>query len=115
MLVLSGHVDPGENELQTALRETQEEAGLTEEHFCMIDGAAFKKVLNYQVRGEPKQVVYWLAELKKPDTPVVLSDEHVGYKWLKLAEALEHAKYQDMQETLKEAEGFISGTPRSDL
>ncbi|XP_019640473.1 PREDICTED: uncharacterized protein LOC109482222 [Branchiostoma belcheri] len=80
-----GHVDPGESDLQTALRETQEEAGLSAEHFHIMEN--FKKVLEYNVRGKPKTVIYWLAELKNSDTPVVLSDEHQKYEWLGLEEA----------------------------
>merc|ERR1712243_410538 len=47
-----GHVDPGEDDMTTALRETQEEAGLANDHFSIVDG--FKKELRYEVRGRPK-------------------------------------------------------------
>ena len=38
-----GHVDPGENELQAAFRETEEEAGLHKKDICVIEG--FESVL----------------------------------------------------------------------
>lgn len=100
-----GHVDPGESELQTALRETQEEAGLSEQAFNVF--SEFKHTLNYEVRGKPKRVVYWLAELKDPNCPIVLSHEHQKFVWEPLERALETSGYSDMQKLLKEADNFI--------
>ncbi|XP_015683820.1 bis(5'-nucleosyl)-tetraphosphatase [asymmetrical] [Protobothrops mucrosquamatus] len=101
-----GHVDPGEDDLRTALRETQEEAGLASTQFSILEG--FKKELNYVVRGKPKTVVYWLAELKDRDTEIKLSSEHQGFRWLSLTEACRLADYEDMQGTLREADHFLS-------
>lgn len=102
----SGHVDPGETELQTALRETEEEAGLKESDFTMY--TEFQRTLNYEVQGKPKRVVYWLSELKNPNTPVTLSDEHIDFKWLNLPQALNYVeKYKDFQQVLNDADTFI--------
>lgn len=101
----TGHVDPGESELQTALRETQEEAGLSEQMFNVF--SEFKHTLNYQVKGKPKRVVYWLAELKDPNCPIVLSHEHQKFVWEPLERALEVSGYSDMQKLLKEADNVI--------
>ncbi|XP_058027956.1 bis(5'-nucleosyl)-tetraphosphatase [asymmetrical] [Ahaetulla prasina] len=101
-----GHVDPGEDDLRTALRETQEEAGLASTQFTIQEG--FKKELNYVVRGKPKTVVYWLAELKDQDTEIKLSSEHRAFRWLSLSEACRLAEYEDMQSTLREAHLFLS-------
>lgn len=100
-----GHVDPGESELQTALRETQEEAGLSEQMFNVF--SEFKHTLNYEVKGKPKRVVYWLAELKDPNCPIILSHEHQKFVWEPLEKALEISGYSDMQKLLKEADNFI--------
>lgn len=97
----SGHVDPGEDDLATALRETKEEAGLGAEHLRVIDG--FVQELHYEVRGRPKEVLYWLAELRDPRTAVTLSDEHQDYRWAKLDEACALARYKDLQDTLRAA------------
>ena len=91
--------------MQTALRETQEEAGFTKDQFRILDG--FKKTLHYEVRGKPKRVVYWLAELSNPESPVILSDEHQGFEWAELKRAMQLAEYQDLQETLRDADQFI--------
>ena len=97
----SGHVDPGEDDLTTALRETREEAGLGVEHLQVIDG--FLQELRYEVRGRPKEVLYWLAELRDPGTTVTLSDEHQDYRWARLEEACTLARYKDLQDTLRAA------------
>ncbi|XP_068107792.1 bis(5'-nucleosyl)-tetraphosphatase [asymmetrical] isoform X2 [Hyperolius riggenbachi] len=102
-----GHVDPGEDDMTTALRETEEEAGLQSNQFRVLDG--FRKELNYNVNNKPKTVIYWLAELKDPDTSVKLSHEHQDFRWLPVQEACACAGYQDMQETLTEAYQFLTG------
>ncbi|XP_068958012.1 bis(5'-nucleosyl)-tetraphosphatase [asymmetrical] isoform X3 [Petaurus breviceps papuanus] len=56
-----GHVDPGESDLETAFRETREEAGLDASQLKIIEG--FKSELNYVVNSKPKTVIYWLAEM----------------------------------------------------
>ncbi|XP_061469316.1 bis(5'-nucleosyl)-tetraphosphatase [asymmetrical] isoform X2 [Rhineura floridana] len=100
-----GHVDPGEDDRQTALRETQEEAGLDSTHFTIVDG--FKKELSYNVNGKPKTVIYWLAEMKDSNTEVRLSSEHQAFCWLTLSEACKLAKYEEMQSAFKEAHHFL--------
>lgn len=96
-----GHVDPGEDDLTTALRETREEAGLAEEHLRVVED--FVQKLHYNVRGRPKDVWYWLAELKDPTISVTLSNEHQAYRWAQLEEACTLAQYKDLQDTLRAA------------
>ncbi|XP_034172773.2 purine phosphoribosyltransferase family protein Apf [Osmia lignaria lignaria] len=93
-----GHVDPGESDMETALRETEEEAGFIASDLKIFNDA--KQELKYEVKGKPKIVVYWLAELLNPDKPVRLSHEHQAFKWLPLEEACSVAKYEDMQKML---------------
>ncbi|MEE6457763.1 hypothetical protein FKM82_000027 [Ascaphus truei] len=100
-----GHVDPGEEDITTALRETEEEAGLHASQFSLLEG--FRKELNYNVRKKPKTVIYWLAELKDFHTPVTLSSEHQDFRWLPLQEACDYVGYQEMQDALKEANQFL--------
>lgn len=104
--ILLGHVDRGEtNEMTTALRETREESGLTENDFKVIDDSM--KELNYPVKGRPKRVLYWLAKLINDQAQVKLSDEHTEYKWLQLKEACEHVKYNDTITLLEYYESLI--------
>ncbi|CAH0590113.1 unnamed protein product [Chrysodeixis includens] len=95
-----GHVDPGESDWITALRETKEEAGLSEKELDVYKNIS--KELNYEVGGKPKVVVYWLAKLKNPETKVTLSDEHQDLKWLPLEEAQEISGFDDMNLLLAE-------------
>ncbi|KAI5642929.1 NUDIX domain-containing protein [Phthorimaea operculella] len=95
-----GHVDPGESDWVTALRETKEEAGLSENELEIYKDIS--KTLNYEVKGKPKVVVYWLAKLRDPEHPVTLSDEHQDLKWLVLKDAQKIAGYEDMQKLLEE-------------
>lgn len=101
-----GHVDPGESDRETALRETQEEAGLKSQDFSLLED--FRKELKYTVKGnKPKTVVYWLAELSDPKSSVTLSEEHQDYRWLPLQEACSLAAFPEMIKVLKESEDHI--------
>ena len=90
----------------TYCRETEEEASLKPDALQLVKD--FKKVLQYEVKGKPKTVIYWLAEVKDPSAPVKLSEEHQAFRWLPVEEACKMAAYQDMQELLREAEEFLT-------
>ena len=105
-------MDPGEEEFETALRETKEEAGLSREQLHVYD--EFRKVLMYNVKGRPKKVIYWLSELKDPHTPITLSDEHQAYEWMNLESTLSYAQYPDLQVLIKEADSFIKTQCKAD-
>lgn len=60
------------------------------------------KTLNYEVKGKPKVVIYWLAKLKNTEQEVKLSDEHQDLKWLGLHEAQELSGFNDMKQLLAE-------------
>ncbi|KAG7301641.1 hypothetical protein JYU34_014617 [Plutella xylostella] len=93
-----GHVDPGESDWETALRETKEEAGLSEQNLEIYKDIS--KTLAYKVNGKPKTVVYWLAKLKDPDQKVTLSDEHQDLKWLEMKQAQDISGFEDMKNLL---------------
>ena len=103
-----GHVDPGEDDWTTALRETEEEAGLREADLDVVPD--FKVELRYTAvtsqRGRHEKVVtYWLAGLRQPEkTEVRLSEEHTELRWLPLQEACELAKFEDMRGALNKCE-----------
>lgn len=100
-----GHVDPGENDLQSAFRETEEEAGLKEKDLAVIEG--FEKVSKYKVNNRPKTVIYWAAELRNTSCPVVISDEHIDYRWAGLAEACTLGAFPEMVSILQECDSFL--------
>nr|XP_006626761.1 PREDICTED: bis(5'-nucleosyl)-tetraphosphatase [asymmetrical] [Lepisosteus oculatus]XP_015217875.1 PREDICTED: bis(5'-nucleosyl)-tetraphosphatase [asymmetrical] [Lepisosteus oculatus] len=101
-----GHVDPGEDDMTAALRETEEEAGLGPAQLRLVDG--YRRELRYEVRGRAKTVVYWLAELRDPGAAVRLSREHQDYRWLGLEQACRLAGHTDMQDALRAAHHFLS-------
>ena len=98
-------MDPGEDELQTAKRETQEEAGLTPADYTILEH--YDVTLNYTVNNRPKRVVYWLGELTDINKPITLSDEHQDYKWLALDEAKHYADYADLQKAFDGCDAHI--------
>ena len=106
-----GGVEKGESELQTVLREVEEESGLKD--LEIVPG--FRKVVEYFYRRDGKnihkQVVYMLGNTK--DGKVKISFEHQGYGWFPYNEALEKASYENSKITLTEAEKFIRARPRS--
>lgn len=100
-----GHVDPGENDLQTAYRETLEEAGMNEKHLHIHEDMKFE--LQYLVSDQMKTTVYWLAKLKDIAAPVKLSDEHQDFKWAGVDEACKLVVYDDMQKVLRDSQEYL--------
>jgi bis(5'-nucleosidyl)-tetraphosphatase len=109
-----GHLDIGENDLEAAIRETKEEAGLRENEFNLIDN--FKIELNYVSRkGVSKTVWYWIAEIKNPNATIVLSSSHKHYRWLKLQDAIDFVKYDSVKNGLKLANEFLKNRKVKEL
>ena len=106
-----GGVEKGESELQTAVREVEEESGITDLSF--IPG--FRKVIEYFYRREGKnihkQVVYLLASTG--DGSVKISFEHQGFGWFPYHEALLKASYDNSKKTLTEAEQYVQKQART--
>ena len=93
--------------MQTALRETQEEAGFNKEDLKIHPD---KKIeLKYDVRGRMKTVVYFVGEVTS-NKEVVLSKEHTEYKWLGIEDACQYAKYKDMQGALREVHVYVGSS-----
>ena len=102
-----GGVEKGESELQTVMREVEEETGMGTIEIV----AGFRKVIEYFYRRDGKnihkQVVYLLA--KTDDEAVKISFEHQGFGWFPYREALDRASYDNSKLTLAEAEKFVKG------
>jgi 8-oxo-dGTP pyrophosphatase MutT (NUDIX family) len=96
-----GHADAGEDDLSTALRETREETGLSD---LAVD-PWFRAEISYRVRKAGghrwKTVVYLRARLRSGE--VRLSDEHSGFAWLPLPEAMGRLSFDSLRETLWKA------------
>jgi bis(5'-nucleosidyl)-tetraphosphatase len=117
-----GHVEEGETEEETVLREVQEETGIDQLEF--IPG--FKESIKYFFRnnyakkkaiaeGEvpskakapwiSKLVVFYLAATRTEK--IKLSKEHVGYAWLSFDEALKKLTFKNAKNVLKKAHDIV--------
>ena len=102
-----GHVEKGEKEMETAVREIKEETGLHD--FKFIEG--FKEWIKYFFKNEDKTVfkivTFYLVEAK--NGKVKISFEHIGFEWLAYEEALNQLTFQNAKEVLKKSNSFLSG------
>ena len=99
-----GHIDDGETEIQTALRELEEETGIA--HAKVIDG--FRETITYTFSGGKeqigKEVVFFLATTK--ENKVTLSHEHIDYSWLDFDSAFSRLTYDNARQVLRNAIEF---------
>lgn len=91
-----GHVEAGETEKETAIREVKEETGLEVE----IQGDK-RYTMEYKTdKGDNKQVVFFLA--KKVGGTIKPQEEEVSQiQWLEFTEALQKITYSNTKELLQ--------------
>lgn len=101
-----GNIEPGEAEKEAAIRETEEETGLSS--FRFVDDFMEKIEYFYRKEGKTihKEVVYFLAETEERDVKV--SYEHRGCEWLKFDEALSQLSFDNDKEILRKANEAIA-------
>jgi len=105
-----GKMEQGESEMETALRETAEEAGLS--GLKLIDGFRqqteffFKEKRGNAVELIKKDFILYLAEAPMGAEPK-LSHEHNGYGWFDFKTAGKFLKFKRTKEILAEAESLI--------
>jgi bis(5'-nucleosidyl)-tetraphosphatase len=103
-----GGVDAGETLLEAALRELQEETGLTSPNIRLIPD--FERIEHYRFTvGKArertlvqKQVTYFLAEALHQDVQVSTA-ESLEFAWLELEEALRRIRYAERRRMLEDA------------
>lgn len=95
---VKGKIEEGENNHQTAIRETKEETGITDLEF--IDGFEEKINYNFQFDGEliHKEVIFFLAKTKT--NKVIVSHEHLDFTWASYENALKKITYQNAKNIL---------------
>jgi len=100
-----GHTEPGETELETAMRELKEETNL---EAAPVEG--FRREISYRLRSNmniTKRVVYFLGKAK--DGPLLCQEsELLGAEFLPLEQALARLPFDSIIEILKEADSFLS-------
>lgn len=101
-----GHVEPGETERETALREISEETGL---HVTLLKG--FRTFTQYPLPRKPgvvKQVVYFLAQFSGQEISVQEAEVQ-NARLLPYAEALALLQHEDSRRILTQADNFLTG------
>jgi bis(5'-nucleosidyl)-tetraphosphatase len=104
-----GHLEPGEDHRTAAIRELQEETGITDAD--LLPG--FQREIVYFFRDQKKGLVrkivtYFLGKTKSDR--IVLSDEHVGGEFLQLDEAISRLTFASSKQILKQAAEFLNGS-----
>ena len=104
---VTGHLDEGESELDAALRETAEEAGLSRHQHSPVDG--FRICNSYKVgkQRKNKESVFFLSKLIDPQQSITLSSEHVEFRWCSLEESCELITFASLRNIYNEAHKFI--------
>jgi 8-oxo-dGTP pyrophosphatase MutT (NUDIX family) len=97
-----GHVEAGETEEETALREVFEEVGLKIKIVSDFRGG-FKYKVNERTE---KEIVYFLAESKSSIVKVQV-EEIEEFKWCKLDEAIKVLTYNDDRRLLIESQKYL--------
>lgn len=108
-----GHMEPGENNDQTAFREVKEETGLEEKNFRIVPDFDFE--FNYKKckKGINRTIItkIWLAEVIDPHCKITTSIEHQAYKWVPLNEAKDLLKtrggYEEYRKCFEKCEEKI--------
>lgn len=97
-----GHVEAGETEEETALREVLEETGLTADIW-----PGFRETVNYLIRGRiPKEVVYFLGA--PGSGRVELQAEEVSdYVFLPYEAARQRLTFDSNRRLLDKAQAFV--------
>ncbi len=112
-----GHVDVGETEQTTLLRELVEETGITELaiipefrqsiffYYRARAGEAVRRKQEKRSCNVIKKAVYYLGETSQ--SAVVLSPEHTEYAWLPYEQALARITYAGAKKIIRKAYDFM--------
>lgn len=99
-----GHVEAGENEIQTALREVKEETGLD---IRLLDG--FRESVEYFPKPNvKKQVIYFLGSFQ--GGRVKMQEEEVSeIRWMPIEEAGRAVTFRNDRKLIVLAQDFLTG------
>lgn len=104
---VKGKIEPEENRYEAALRELQEETGITSVTLDPDFSESFSYIYTERDGIVTKKTVHFFIGCT-PDTQITLSPEHINYAWLPLQEALEQLSFKNAQNVLKAAHSVIT-------
>ena len=105
---VKGKMEKGESTSQTAVRETQEETGITDITFVKDFEEWIEYNFKYQEELVQKKVVFFLEETKTKE--IKISHEHSGYTWMDYNSAMEKTTFDNAKKVLTKAQKLISNT-----
>jgi 8-oxo-dGTP pyrophosphatase MutT (NUDIX family) len=105
---VKGKMEEGESPHETAIRETNEETGITDIEF--LDNFEEWIQYNFQFQGElvQKKVVFFLGETKTKD--VKISHEHLNFTWMDYTTAMEKTTFDNAKTVLSKSFSLLSKT-----
>ncbi len=98
-----GHMEKGESEEQTAVREVVEETGLD---VTLLDG--FRTKIEYQLtEGIYKEVIFFIG-VSLEETVNIQQEEIEEFRWLKYGDMKELLTFDNSKQILMEAKEFLN-------
>jgi 8-oxo-dGTP pyrophosphatase MutT (NUDIX family) len=102
---VKGHVEAGESELETIIREAEEETGLRDLEFVPGFSQKMEYFFTFEDQKIFKIVNFRLAQTFSKD--IVLSDEHNDFAWRPYDEAYAALSFGNAKTVLKSANDFL--------
>lgn len=105
---VKGKMEVDETTQQTAIRETQEETGITD--IVFLDNFEEWIKYNFQYQGElvNKKVVFFLGETKTEQ--ILISHEHLDYAWMEYEDAIKKTTFENAKSILTKAKTLLAKT-----
>ncbi|MDO8428004.1 MAG: bis(5'-nucleosyl)-tetraphosphatase [Candidatus Diapherotrites archaeon] len=102
-----GHVEQNETLEETALRELEEETGISKNQIAIISGFEQSLSYSYNHSGKKffKEVTFFLA--KTQTQTVKISREHINFTWLPFELAYSKLTYENAKNILEKAHIFL--------
>lgn len=97
-----GHVEPGESDEQTAIREVKEETGID---IGIVPG--FKAKSEYSIQNKIEKVVYIFAATCEDTTTTIQEEEIEDYLWLDYHKAMKHLKFENDKNILSRLNEYL--------
>ena len=105
---VKGKMEDGESFKETAIREAEEETGITDVKF--LDD--FEEWIQYNFQFDRqlvnKKVVFFLGETKTKD--IKISHEHQNYIWMEYSDAMEKTTFDNAKTVLTKSYELLSKT-----